>query len=67
MKYTNEEFKNLVKDIISNEVVQSLHLFKHHYGTNRYEHCLSVAYNSYRICKFLGLDYVSVARGRITS
>ena len=62
MKYTNEEFKNIVKDIISNETVQSLHLYKHHYGSNRYEHSISVAYYSYKICKFLGLDHVSVAR-----
>ena len=62
MKYTNEEFKNIVKDIISNETIQSLRLYKHHYGSNRYEHSLSVAYNSYRICKFLDLDHVSAAR-----
>lgn len=62
MKYTNEEFKNIIKDIVSNETVQSLHLYKHHYGSNRYEHSISVAYYSYKICKFLGLDHVSVSR-----
>ena len=62
MKYTNEEFKNIIKDIIANETIQSLNNFKHHYGSTRYEHCLSVAYNAYKICKFLGLDHVSAAR-----
>ena len=62
MKQTNEEFKNIIKDIDKNETVQRLHNFKHHYGSNRYEHSLSVAYNSYKICKFLGLDHVSAAR-----
>ena len=62
MKYTNEEFKNIVKDIIENDTIQSLRFFKHHYGSNRYEHSLSVSYTAYKICKFLGLDYVSVSR-----
>ena len=62
MKYTNEEFKNIIKDIVSNETVQNLRIYKHHYGSNRYEHSISVAYYSYKICKFLGLDHVSVAR-----
>ena len=59
----NQEFMNIVKDILSNKTVQSLHLYKHHYGSNRYEHSLSVAYHSYKICKFLDLDHVSAARG----
>ena len=62
MNKQNKEFINIVKDIISNDIIQSLRLYKHHYGSNRYEHCLSVAYYSYKICKFLGLDHVSAAR-----
>ena len=62
MKNTNEEFKNIIKDIVKNETVQSLHNFKHHYGSNRYELSLSLAYYTYKICKFLGLDHVSAAR-----
>ena len=58
----NKEFMNIVKDILSDETFQSLRIYKHHYGSNRYEHCLSVAYNSYKICKLLSLDYVSAAR-----
>ena len=58
----NKEFLNIIKDILSNKTIQSLQLYKHHYGSNRYEHCLSVAYYSYKICKFLRLDHVSAAR-----
>lgn len=65
MKYINTEFGNIIKDILANETVQSLRYFKHHYGSNRYEHCISVAYNSYKICKFLGLDHVSTARAGV--
>lgn len=61
----NNEFWNIIKDVISNKTVQSLRLYKHHYGSTRYEHCLSVSYYSYKICKLLGLDYVSVARAGI--
>ena len=62
MKNKNYEFENIIKDILENEIFQSLCTFKHHYGSNRYEHCLSVAYNSYKICKFLRLDHISAAR-----
>ena len=61
----NYEFMNIVKDILSDKTVQNLHLYKHHYISSRYEHCLSVAYNSYKICKFLGLDHVSAARAGV--
>lgn len=67
MNKQNIEFINIVKDIISNETVRSLRFYKHHYGSNRYEHCLSVAYYSYKICRFLRLDHVSCARGRSSS
>lgn len=60
-----DEFINIVKDIISNETVRSLQFYKHHYGSNRYEHCLSVAYCSYKMCRFFGLDHVSSARGAL--
>ena len=61
MKYNND-FLMIINDILLNENVQSLKNFKHHYGSTRFEHCLSVSYYSYCICKFLGLDYISAAR-----
>lgn len=62
MKYKDNEFLNIIKVILNNDTVQSLQTFKHHYGSNRLEHSISVAYYSYKVCKFLNLDYVSVAR-----
>lgn len=62
MKFKRIEFFNIVNDIMINEEVQKLKLYKHHYAYTRFEHGLSVAYYSYIICKFLHLDYQSVAR-----
>ena len=62
MKFKDNDFIKVVDDIITNDTVQSLKMFTHHYGSNRFEHSLSVAYNSYLICKFLNLDYISIAR-----
>ena len=62
MKNKNNEFEIIIKDILSNKTVQSLRYFKHHYGSNRYEHSISVSYFSYKICKILGLDHVSATR-----
>ena len=63
MKNLDYEFKNIIKDILSNRTVQSLQFYTHHYGSNRYEHSLSVAYYSYKLCRFLRIDHVSAARG----
>lgn len=56
------EFYSLISDIISNETVQEMKKYRQHYNTSTYEHCFNVAYISYKICKKLKLDYVSVAR-----
>lgn len=61
MKY-NKEFLEIVKDILDNDEVKKLRQYKHHYSYTRLEHCLSVSYYSYIICKFLHTDYISVAR-----
>ena len=56
------EFYSIVSDIITNDTVRKMKDYRQHYDTSTYEHCLHVAYISYKICKKLGLDYVSVAR-----
>lgn len=63
MNIQNKEFLIIIKDILSNQTVSNLHFYKHHYSTNRYNHCLAVSYYSYKLCRFLGLDHVSSARG----
>ena len=62
MRYKNDEFFNIINDLLKNNTINNLKLYKHHYGSNRFEHCLSVAYYSYLICKFLHLDYKSASR-----
>lgn len=53
----------IIKDLINTDEVQSLKNFKHHKKSNRFEHVVQVSYKSYKIAKFLGLDYESTARG----
>ena len=56
------DFCNIIQDIINNETVQEMKKYRQHYNTNTYDHCLEVAYISYKICKKLKLDYKSMAR-----
>lgn len=56
------EFNNIIYDIANNPTVLKMKDFKQHYSCSCYEHCLSVAYYSYLICKKLHLDYVSMAK-----
>lgn len=62
MKYNNKEFLEIINDIIKNEEFQNLKQYKHHYIYTRFEHCLSVSYYSYLVCKLLHVDYISAAR-----
>ena len=59
----DKEYMEIVKDIINNETVAKMKKYRQHYDINTFEHCLSVSYISYRICKKLKLDYKSMARG----
>ncbi len=52
-----------IEDLISHEEVRSLEQFVQHKNITRLQHSLSVSYKSFRICKRLGLDYSSAARG----
>lgn len=60
---TIDEFKSIIKDIANNANVLALKEHVQHASSSRYSHCLSVAFYTYVICKKLGLDYVSAARG----
>lgn len=59
------EFKNIIKDIAENPNVLALKEHHQHIASSRYSHCLEVSYYTYLICKKLGLDYVSAARGAL--
>lgn len=58
-----QEFNDIIKDIIENSSVIALKEHVQHMETSRYDHCYNVAYYTYLICKKLGLDYISGARG----
>lgn len=56
------EFNEIMKDIIVNDKVQEMKEYRQHGNTNCYEHCYEVAFECYKICKKLKLDYKSVAK-----
>ena len=60
-KFSQNEFKNIIEDLLKTKEVQALKDIKHH-NTSRFEHCLEVAYRGYVWASLLGFDYVSVAR-----
>jgi len=57
------EYLDCVSDIIENEAVRSMKQYNQHRGVDCYEHCLNVSIRSYLICRRLGFDYRSAARG----
>ena len=58
----NEEFQNIIKDIISNATVQEMKNYKQHYETSCFDHCYIASYYCFKICKKYNLDYVSATR-----
>ncbi len=58
---TNENYSILIEDILKNKEFIKLQNIEHH-GTNRLNHSKRVSYYSYKICKKMGLDYISAAR-----
>jgi len=61
-KPVEEEYNNIVNDILINPEFLRLKDYFHH-NSSIFEHTKMVSYIAYRICKYLNLDYVSGARG----
>jgi len=57
-------FKNIAKDIIYTSKFKELKNIKHH-GLNRYIHIMRVSKFTYKVSKFLKLDYVSATRAAL--
>lgn len=57
------EYEQCISDLAQQPIVRSLEGFAHHRYFSRLDHSLHVSYQSYRVCKKLGLDYRSAARG----
>ena len=61
----DDEFRRCIGDLMKNETVLSMRKFTQHGEITCLEHCLQVAYCSYRACRLLRLDYRSAARGAL--
>ncbi|MFR2534713.1 MAG: HD domain-containing protein [Clostridia bacterium] len=57
-----KDFYEIIEDIATNETVLEMKNYKQHYDTTTYEHCMHVAFLSYKIAKRLHLDVISLAR-----
>ena len=62
MKNKNEEFENIIKDIINNDTVKKMKNYRQHFNTSCYDHCYMTSYYCYKIAKKFNWDYISVAR-----
>lgn len=60
--YDDDDFINIIKDILENDTVQKMKLYKQHYETSCFDHCLIASYYCYMYCKKFNLDYISCAR-----
>jgi len=63
--YKYKEYRECINDLIQTEVVCSMKSFIQHSDITCLEHCIFVSYYSYKICRFLKLDYCSTARGAL--
>lgn len=57
------EYAACIEDLVSSPTVQLLGDFKHHQNVSRLDHVLNVSFASYSLCKALGWDCRSAARG----
>ena len=58
----NEEFQEIIKELIDNETVQKMKNYRQHYETTCFDHCYTAAYYCFLICKKYHLDYKSATR-----
>ena len=58
-----EEYKNCINDLVKSEIIWSMASFIQHSQITCLEHSIYVSYISYVVCRRLGLDYCSAARG----
>lgn len=58
-----DEFLLCIDDLINHESIQKMRQYRHHGSVNCFEHSLRVSYTSYILCRALGWEYTSAARG----
>jgi len=57
------EYLDCVRELIDHEMVRSMKNYIQHSDIDCFEHSLYVSYSSYLVCRWLGFDYRSAARG----
>lgn len=60
--YSNDEFIQMIEDLLNNDTVKQMKNFRQHYETSCFDHCLIASYYCYLYGKKFNLDYVSCAR-----
>jgi uncharacterized protein len=60
-QYIDDEFIKMNNDILNNKEFNKMRDIAHH-GINRYDHLVRVSYYSYKVAKFLRLNYKETAR-----
>lgn len=61
----DQEYINIVNDILKDKKFLKLKEEIHHYTTNRYDHCINVSYATYKACKRYNLDYINATRASL--
>lgn len=59
----DKEYIECIRDLIDHDIVRSMKNYIQHSNIDCLEHSLYVSYSGYLVCKRLGLDYRSAARG----
>lgn len=62
---TDQYFHDIVEDIINNKEYLKLKGIPHHNSTDRYNHCIDVAYRAYKLSCLFNVDTKSVVRGAL--
>lgn len=58
-----KEFMNMISEIVESDEFKRRETYRHHEDESVYEHCIQVAYLSYRIAKHLKCDVKSTTIG----
>ncbi len=61
----DDEFLEAISDLATDECVCESKNFAHHASTNCYQHQISVAYYTFKMCKALKLNAIEAARGAL--
>lgn len=62
---SNIEFKSIISDLFKHDMVKQMDEYRQHADTTTLEHCLGVAYMTYKICKKLNWEYKETTRAAL--